>query len=84
MGSGAYKAFYDRLDAINEEFEMAEKQRIMYEAEVKKAKEEQEVKAKEEKMARRKQELAEKAEMRKKKGSKKTDYGLQSFKIDED
>ena len=46
---------------LNEEFEMAEKQRIMYEAEVKKAKDEQENREREEKMARRKQELAEKA-----------------------
>ena len=29
LGSGAYKAFYDRINALNEEFEMAEKQRVL-------------------------------------------------------
>ena len=79
LGSGAYKAFYERIDALNEEFEMAEKQRIMHEAEVKKAKEEQEQREREDKMARRKQELAEKAQRRKQLQKEKTDYGLQKF-----
>lgn len=82
LGEGAYDSFKKKINAINQEFYLAEKQRIQFESEMRRIKAEKEAREKEELKNKRKQELKEKADKRKRDKAKKG--GLKSPPGEED